>query len=210
MIDIDNRISKIMDKMKKLSSKNLKFSCGEFPPKWKGPLSEEEVEAFEKEKGIKLPEDYRRFITTVASAGTQPFYGLYSLIDNKPKPAYEFNPIVEKVFPYTIKNPFWVGKMTDEEYEKFFNDDEDTSYMQGYIWLCTEGCGMESILIVNTEDEETYGTVWFYDLCNDFGIAPIFNPKTQKPMSFLDWLEYWVDQTLKLAEDEYFSYIELT
>ena len=64
--------------------------------------------------------------------------------------------------------------------------------------------------IVNTEDEETYGTVWFYDLCNDFGIAPIFNPKTQKPMSFLDWLEYWVDQTLKLAEDEYFSYIELT
>ncbi len=76
--------------------------------------------------------------------------------------------------------------------------------------LCTEGCGMESILVVNTEDEETYGTVWFYDLCNDFGIAPIFNPKNKKPMSFLDWLEYWVDQTLELAEDEYFSYIELT
>lgn len=67
----------------------------------------------------------------MASAGTQPFYGLYSLIDNKLD--YEFNPIVEKVFPYTIKNPFGVGKMTDEEYAKFFNDDEDTSYMQGYF-----------------------------------------------------------------------------
>lgn len=206
-MDIDNRISEIIDKMKKLSSKNPKFHCGKFPPEWKPPISESEVETFEKEKDIKLPEDYRRFITTAVSSGTQPFYGLYGLTEKKP--SYTFEPVVEKPFPYTIKNPLFISEISDEKYEKLFSDEEN-DYMQGYIRLCTEGCGIQSILIVNTNDEETYGTVWFYDLCSDFGIAPIFNPQTKKPMSFLDWFEYWVDKTLELPNDEYFSYIELT
>ncbi len=47
--------------------------------KIRSPVSEEEVSAFEAEKGIRLPGDYRRFITTVASSGSQPFYGLEPL-----------------------------------------------------------------------------------------------------------------------------------
>lgn len=209
-MDTDSRISRITDKMKKLPSKNPEFHCGKFPPEWKPPISEIEVETFEKENGIKLPEDYRRFITTAVSSGTQPFYGLYGLTEKKP--SYEFEPVVEKPFPYTIKNPLFISEMSDEEYEKYQKSfsDEENDFMQGYILLCTEGCGMESILIVNTDDKETYGTVWFFDLCNDFGIAPILNPQTKKPMRFLDWFEYWVDQTLELPDDEFFSYIELT
>ncbi len=207
-MNMDNRISKIVEKMKKLPLKNPKFHCGEFPPKWEKPLSEKEAADFEKKKGIKLPEDYRIFITTVASAGTQPFYGLYGLTE--PKPNYEFEPIVEKPFPYTIKKPLLISDISDKEYEQFFSEENDDSgYMQGYILLCTEGCGMDSILIVNTEDEETYGTVWFFDLDTDFGIAPIINPNNKKPMKFLDWFEYWVDKTLELSDDEFFSYGEL-
>lgn len=206
-MDIDSRILRIVDKMKMLSLKNPKFPCGKYPPEWKAPISESEVETFEKKNGVKLPEDYRRFITTAVSSGTQPFYGLYGLTEKKP--SYEFEPIVEKPFPYTVKNPLFISEISDEKYEKLFSDEEN-DYMQGYILLCTEGCGMESILIVNTDDKETYGTVWFYDLCNDFGIAPILNPKTKMPMTFLDWFEYWLDQTLILSDDEYFSYIELT
>lgn len=66
-----------------------------------------------------------------------------------------------------------------------------------------------SILIVNTDDEETYGTVWYYDLANDAGIYPLINPVTHKTMSFLDWLEYYVDKTLELDDSDYFSYGEL-
>lgn len=207
--DIDNRILKIVEKMQKLPSKNPDFPCGEFPPKWKPPLSEKQVENFEKNNNIKLPEDYRKFITTVASSGTQPFYGLYSLTEKKP--IYQPNSIINKPFPYTIKEPLFVFNMSDEEYKQFFiNDEYDDINLQGYIVLCTEGCGMDSILIVNTEDRETYGTVWFFDLCNDFGIAPIFNPKNKKPMTFLDWFEYWLDQTLELPDEKFFSYISLT
>ncbi|MBQ6697021.1 MAG: SMI1/KNR4 family protein [Lachnospiraceae bacterium] len=205
---LDDRIAQIMKKVEKLSAKKRRFPCGKFPPEWKEPITEEQVMAYEKEKGIRLPEDYRRFITTVASAGTQPFYGLYGLLDKKP--SYEFEPIVEKKFPYTLSTPLKIAEMSEEEYDKYWNDDENEEYMQGYILLCHEGCGMESILIVNTDAEEVYGTVWFCDLANDYGIMPIYHPQTREPMHFLEWLEYWVDQMLLLEEEEYFSYGELT
>lgn len=198
-MNIDERIAKIMEKMKLLVGKDA--------PEWKPPVTEKQVNNYEAEKGIKIPEDYRRFITTAASAGSKPFYGLYGLFEKKP--SYEVKPVVEKRFQYTIKKGLKVYEMSEDEVGKFWEESDDREYDQGFFVLCTEGCGMDSILIVNTDDEETYGSVWFYDLANDFGIMPIYNPQTKKPMSFLDWLEYYVDKSLKLQEDEYFSYGDL-
>ena len=47
-MDIDARIKLIMEKMKDLEEKSPEFSCGEFPPKWDSPLSENVIEEFEK------------------------------------------------------------------------------------------------------------------------------------------------------------------
>lgn len=204
-MDINKRISDIMAKMEKLSAKHPKDTCGEFPPKWKEPLSEEKVRDFEVRSGISLPEDYRRFITTVSKGGTQPFYGLRSIDDGKRKGGLIAN--VKAKFPYTLKKPLDVAKLSDEEYDRLFNE----CYADlGFIALCDEGCGMFNILIVNAEDKETYGTVWFYDLADDAGIFPLINPFSGKAMHFIDWLEYYVDRTLELDDDEYFSYSELT
>lgn len=68
---------------------------------------------------------------------------------------------------------------------------------------------MYSILVVNTDDKDTYGTVWYYDIANDAGIFPIINPINNNTMSFLDWLEYYVDKTLELDDTDFFSYGEL-
>ena len=207
-MELDNRIANIMKKMEKLSTKNPEFPCGEFPPKWKAPLTESQVADFESKKAIKIPEDYRRFITTIASGGTQPFYGLCGLFDKEMEVSRKY---VGKKFPFTINEPFKLFEMSEEEYEEYWDSREsDPDDLYGQLALCDEGCGMESILIVNTDDEETYGTVRFYDLSNDFGIMPIINPQTGKPMHFLDWLEYYVDKTLELEDDDYFSYGELT
>ena len=65
-MDIDAHIKIIMEKMEKLEGKNPEYACGDFPPVWDKPLKEERVASFEKKNGIKLPEDYRRFITQVA------------------------------------------------------------------------------------------------------------------------------------------------
>lgn len=204
---IDARIERIWKKMDNLPE-DLEFSCGEWPPKWDKPLSEERVAKWEEKHQVRLPEDYRRFITTKASSGTQPFYGLCSLL------AKDFEEIVfRKPFPYTIDKPLAIFAMTEEEQEAYFcdedEDEDEEEWDSGYIPLCTEGCGMDSILVINAEDEETYGTVWFYDLANDCGIIPIRNKETGEPFCFLDWLEYWVDFTVSHSSSEYFSYGEL-
>lgn len=203
---VDERIGIIMKKMDMLSEKHPKLTCGEFPPKWTSPLTEQEVGAFEEEQGIVLPEDYRRFITTVAAGGTQPFYGLYSPVGEIS--AYEIRAEVKEKFPYTVRKPLNIYELSDEAYEALFEADEP-KVDAGYILLCHEGCGMYSILIVNTDDAETYGTVWYYDLCNDAGIYPLIHPKTKQTMRFLDWLEYYVDKTLELDDSDYFGYGEL-
>ncbi|MCM1167726.1 MAG: SMI1/KNR4 family protein [Lachnospiraceae bacterium] len=218
---MDKRIADIMLKMKGLSAKHPLDTCGEFPPRWDEPLSEERVAAFEKQNGIKLPEDYRRFITTVVGSGTQPFYGLVSIAERR---SGDLKADLSKKFPFTLKNPLNIGNISDEEYQKLFGGfkvrsdaESDEEYVEpldgypdfGFIELCEEGCGMFNILIVNALDEETCGTVWFYDLADDAGIFPLAAPETGKAMRFLDWLEYYVDRSLALDDEDYFSYGEL-
>ena len=69
----DARIDCIMSKIENLRGRKKRFGQGIFKPVWNSPLTEEEVAAFEADKGICLPDDYRRFITAYASAGKQPF-----------------------------------------------------------------------------------------------------------------------------------------
>lgn len=202
---IDERITIIMEKMEKLKEKHPEFSCGEFPPKWDAPLTEAAVAKYEAKHGITLPEDYKRFITTIAGSGTQPFYGLYNLLE---KPSDYSEIAVDKKFPYTIEKPLNIQELSEEEYDAIY-ETEEINIDAGYVMLCHEGCGMYSILIVNTDDENTYGTVWYYDLANDDGIFPLTNPANNSTMNFLDWLEYYVDQTLELDDSDYFSYAEL-
>ncbi len=92
--------------------------------------------------------------------------------------------------------------------DAFYDEDVKFAADNGLLTLCTEGCGMDSVLVVNSEDPATYGTVWYLDLANDVGIIPMYDPKTKKPFHFLDWLEYWVDRTAELDNDKYFGFSE--
>lgn len=208
---LDARIERIWKKMENLPEE-LDFSCGEWPPRWEAPFAEAQVAQWEEKYKVRLPEDYRRFITTKASGGTQPFYGLCSLKSKEMKEMLNNEDFdLSRPFPCTVDKPLLIFAMTDEEQEAYFSEDEDEEEMEkGYIPLCTEGCGMDSILVVSAQDEATYGTVWFYDFANDFGMAPIRNQETGEPFCFLDWLEYWVDFTVSHKPSEYFSYGELT
>ena len=197
----DMRIARIMSKIEDLHDREFAFTCGEWPSVWKPAMTEKEVSAFEKKHGIHLPEDYRRFITTITAGGSQPFYGLEALNDKHVE-----LPNLGKPFSYTLENPLIMIYLTEEEMEYDEDGEEDDEGECGFISLCHEGCGMYSILVVNSNDPDTYGTVWFYDFANDFGTAPMRDAQTGQPFHFLDWLEYWADRTAKLNDDEYFSF----
>lgn len=196
----DQRIARIMSKIEALHDRKFSFSCGKWPPVWEPPMSEEDVAAFEAEKGIRLPGDYRRFITTIAGAGSQPFYGLL--------PLRQKESTVEQPFPYTPDHILYFLHMTEEEMDQFYDEDTPFTADNGLVALCTEGDGMDSVLVVNSPDPDTYGTVWYYDLANDCGIIPMRDKETGKPFRFLDWLEYWADRTAGLGSKEYFSFSE--
>lgn len=203
-MEIKERINKIMKKMEHLPDKKLISTGGNFPTVWAKPLSKETVFAYEKRNHIKLPEGYRTFITTIAESGPHPFYGLYSIFSKRPEKVR-----VDKKFIYTVREPFNLEPLSEQEFDALFDENDQAVFDRGYIPLCHEGCGMYSILIVNTEDKDSYGTVWFYDIDDYLGIYPLIHPVTKSTMSFLDWLEYYVDTTLVLQPSEYFSYGQL-
>jgi len=174
----DMRIACIMSKIKNLHDREFVFHCGEWPPVWEPAMTEKRVSAFEKKHGIRLPEDYRRFITTTAAGGSQPFYGLESLSNRELE-----LPNLGKPFPYTLENPLIMIYLTEEEMD---NGEDDEEGEGGFIPLCEEGCGMYSMLVVNSKDPDTYGTVWFWDFANDFGTAPMKDAQTGQPFHFLD------------------------
>lgn len=70
------------------------------------------------------------------------------------------NSIPEKPFPYTIDAPLLIYQIDDDTYEMLMEEEND-EICRGYLVLCQEGCGMTNILVVNSGDETTYGTMWF-------------------------------------------------
>lgn len=176
-------------------------------------LREEEAAAFETQYGVRLPEEYRLYLTKVANGGAGPFYGLFPLgkseyTDSKPDPG--------KPFPFTADTPL----SCEEIYNEIDDLDDDASEavwarywemtQSGIVYLAHEGCGMFSFLVVSGAE---YGNVWYEDLANDCGVFPLIDPQTGESLRFFRWFELWLDAALASLDgasdelDSYTSYI---
>ena len=164
---------------------------------WDPPLGEEKVAALEKQWGIRFPEDYRYFIVNVAASGNTPYYGL-----SDPQTVAKN---LDKPFPLRLNEPIIVFNLDSDEYCSFWKEGGGCDQVcNGFLELCHEGCGMFCVLVVNSSYPEVYGTVWFKDFANDFGLAPLVNPKTKQYLHFLDWLEYYADHFKDDGDDSAF------
>jgi len=159
-------------------------------------LTEQQVEAFERRHAVKLPPEYRAFITGVANGGAGPAYGLYSLaeaVSKEPRGRVPDDFLRTRFQHRHHYNPeedpklrsFWRrvedGEIADDEAER------RSMYMAaGTVVLCHEGCGVLHLLAVTGP---TRGQMWVDTRCNSGWLYPL-------GVGFLDWYERWLDSTL--------------
>jgi hypothetical protein len=144
-------------------------------------LREEELNAFERQHGISLPEGYRDFLLQIGNgASGPPHYGLKQLVQIPPYRTLEERktdvklPRIFEPFPFT-KPWIWEDGDTSDEGTK-------DQIKDGVLNLGTDGCGQEWSLIVTGRER---GNVWM--IC-DVGIHP-----TKPKRDFLLWFEDWLD-----------------
>jgi hypothetical protein len=159
-------------------------------------LTERQVAAFERRHAVKLPPEYRAFLTGVANGGAGPAYGLYSLAESvtigpRGRVPDDFlrTPFRHRRAYNPHEDPklasFW-RRVENDEIEE---DEAERRYLYqaaGTLVLCHEGCGILHLLVVTGPSR---GQMWVDDRCNDQGLFPL-------EVGFLDWYERWLDSTL--------------
>jgi hypothetical protein len=141
-------------------------------------LPQKDIEDLEARYQIYLPEEYRQFLINIGDGGNgPPAYGLVSvreslsLLSNK-----NFHPNLP--FPLD-KMWIWENEITmNKELEQRLNGVR----FHGHIFLGTNGCGEDWILIIAGNER---GYVWNRA---DVGAMPCIPSR-----DFLSWYEFWLD-----------------
>ena len=69
----------LLEKTRATDADLKQFGAEHHKYQWNPPASLKEIEKFEKETGISLPDGYRNFLLQAGNGGAGPFYGLFSL-----------------------------------------------------------------------------------------------------------------------------------
>ncbi len=163
----------------KISAKNLTINS---------QLSETDIARFEARHQIELPEAYRAFLLHIGNGGDgPPEYGIPRLgeiathktryTDAHLRACYEEMRFVREPFPL-VENWIWEGE-TDADDAAI-----STAQCHGHLYLGTEGCGLNWVLIVTGPER---GFVW--------QIAGEGAQPTIPRRDFLTWYEDWLDGT---------------
>jgi len=194
---MESQISRIIKKLDALKKKDTQFTTfGSETHRYKlnKPKSENELLEFEARHGIKLPDGYRAFLKRIGNGGAGPYYGLEPLEDST---SDDLDRPVDKEWidpskPFKFIEPWNVNEedSTDFNEEEYFSKE----LMNGALKISNFGCGISLIVIVNGTE---YGNIWVDDRGNDQGIYPDPYFKNNGRINFLDWYEFWLDDSLK-------------
>ena len=165
MDPLSSQLERVRAKLEQVSRRFAK----RLRPAWnryhlKRPLKERAIEQLERQHDIRLPEDFRLFITCLGNGGQGPGYG-WSSFD--PKDPWHQRP--EWSSPWRNTN-----LLSDEE--------ADAVEGQGMIELHDYGCGMFDFLVVTGPEA---GTLWFSDSVCD--VRPVLSvEQTQQLLGEVD------------------------
>jgi hypothetical protein len=205
----------------RLDAKREVFGASAHDYALREPLRDVEVVRFERRHGVKLPPDYRAFITQLGDGGAGPFYGVFALgkfEDDEPWKAGEFIGEPGTRFPYKAA---WNAPMAVIDAVNAGDHAAEVAYhrgLDGIVPLVTEGCALFDVLVVTGPEA---GHVW-HDARTDLGgVVPWaegkdaakahartwsrdmlvtsgkrakadVTPTPRARLSFLEWYERWL------------------
>lgn len=191
------RISDKLKKLRKLDRQLAVFGARRHKYRLNKTKTEKELVEFEHIHQIKLPEEYRAFLTHIGNGGAGPYYGLETLEDGcfSDLDYKDSNDLVDLSKPFS-HTKYWnidFGKISKDEYDQKEEEYYDNKWVNGLLRISNFGCGVNINLVVNGAE---YGNIWVDDRCNDQGIYPDPYFKTNGRVTFLEWYELWLNQAL--------------
>jgi hypothetical protein len=174
------------------------------------PLTEVDVAAFEREHSLRLPHDYRQFLTDIGNGGAGPFYGISPLgemDDNFGLQNWQENDGVVGVLsePFPLQDEwndlsgrpndnFAVSNEAeyDRQVEAFGKTYWCSSLVNGAIPICHEGCALRVWLVVTGAQP---GYLWEDRRTEYAGLKPI-RLANGSLATFARWYGEWLDRCL--------------
>jgi len=184
---LDERVARLVEKVRRVrEARAICFGSRDHRFVFRTPLLEEEVASFETTHGIRLPEEYRRFLLCAGNGGAGPDYGILPL--DKWDDALNIIPEIDGPLPADFLarafHPYPGMPRTGDWAERLgIHQDQ---WFEGAIAVSTEGCTYYTLLVVSGPQR---GRVVAIDMD---GQPPSFH----KEPDFLGWYERWIDRVL--------------
>jgi hypothetical protein len=157
------------------------------------PLSESDLKSIEREFGIDLPAEYRRFLAEVGCGGAGPYYGLFA--PGSPDPE-DLTRVTDLSKPFRWTEAFNPADLENPCAEEGVECEEDGEligmWVPGALYICHYGCALRFFLVVNGPCRDE---VWHDWQADNAGIYPAMD-KSGNRLGFLAWYEEWLDQSL--------------
>ena len=206
------RILKLLEQAKAKDPDFARFGAYSHRYKLSPPASEETIQRFEAQEGIRLPEEYRDFLFFVGNGGAGPYYGLYGL-ETLEKELHDshgsrlYRVLEEPVIYPKMSDEEWGRaaylKMSDEERHRTVypkgapgnsrQKGEEVHPYAGVLPIGSQGCTLMTGLMLAGPYR---GQVVYYD--EDFCGPPFF----VREKGFLAWYERWLREVIAGYNDE--------
>ncbi len=164
-------------------------------------LTEDTIQSFEKSYSFILPADYKYFLTQIGNGGSGPAYGLFPLADWDFELDINDHNFLSTDFPHLDKwNPVQDFDTEDEDYtetddfKKWEENYFSNRHVTGSLRICHYGCAIYYLLVVTGKNA---GQIWVDDRANDCGIYPAISKSTGRRLTFLEWYNEWLTDSLK-------------
>lgn len=168
--------------------------------KFNSCLTDEALQRFEKSFDLTLPVDYKDFLNQIGNGGSGPAYGLLPLFDWDIELEINDNSFLSTNFPHLDKWNATQDFDTDDEdytekedFQKWEEEYFSNRHITGSMRICHYGCAIYYLLVVTGKEA---GHIWVGDRASDYGIYPVTSKSTGGRMTFIDWYDEWLTESL--------------